>query len=191
MDTLLKISADKHYQQDEAVFQLGQVADRVFRIITGEVHLYRHDQNGKRILLFRAYEGDYFAEASLHASEYHCTALCVKPSLIQSYHAKKLLALLQNDSSFAISWIARLSTELRRQRTHTERLHLNLASERIRHYLITEGNPIGEIEITGTLSEFAEILGLSKETLYRTLAKMEKSNQLLRTANTLRLIDGL
>ena len=97
----------------------------------------------------------------------------------------------QNDNNVAISWIAQLSTELRRQRANTERLHLNLASERITHYLMTEGNPIGEIEITGTLSELAEILGLSKETLYRTLTKMEKSNKLLRVGNFLQLTDSV
>jgi len=191
LDSLLFISLDKLYQQDQTVFRHGQTADRVFRVISGEVHLYRHDYAGKRVLIFRAYEGDYFAEASLYSKEYHCTALCVKPSRVQSYSAKKLLALLQSDSCFSISWIARLSSELRRQRATTERLHLKSAVDRVVHYLMTEGDPAGEIKIKGTLSEIAEILGLTRETLYRALAKMEKAKQLERSGDLLRLTDAI
>jgi len=188
MKALFQIAKEHRFQPDETIFQLHQSAKNIYRVVSGEVHLYRLDSQGNRILIFRAYRGDFFAEASLHADQYHCYAICVNASIIQSFNTQKVLNLLHKDQEFALSWIKRLSIELRVQRTTAERLHLKSASDRIIHYVRTEGNALGEIHIKGTLTEIADVLGLTRETLYRTLASMEKQNIIERADNILRII---
>lgn len=187
LDPLLSIGKQRSFDEMEAVFQLGLQAEAIFRVISGEVHLYRHSRGGKRILLHRAYDGDFFAEASLNSTHYHCTAICVRPTKLQVFNAHEMRGLLRGDPDFAMAWISRLSSELRRQRTSVERLNLKSAEERVSHYLTTEGTPLGELQLCGTLSELAEILGLSREALYRTLARMQKQGALERTGDLLRL----
>ena len=176
------------YKEDDTVFLSGQSVTHIFQVVTGEVHLYRHSYDGKRTLLFRAYDGDFFAEASLNSDKYHCTAVCKKNSSIQSFNAEKVRILLHENTDFSMAWIDHLSTELRRQRASVERLNLKSATERVIHYLMTEGSPIGELTLTGTLTELSEALGVSRETLYRTLANMEKKGIIQRTGNKLRII---
>jgi CRP-like cAMP-binding protein len=120
------IAKAKSFKKGEAVFHLGQRADYVFSVIRGEVHLYRHSNSGNRILIHRAYSGDYFAEASIRSPHYHCTAVCVKDSDVRCYSSQELLTLIQKNSDFAMSWIELISAELRKQRANSERLHLKL-----------------------------------------------------------------
>ena len=175
------------YAKGETIFHPGQQAESIFKVIKGEVHLYRHNQDGKRVLLHRAYDNQYFAEASISSDCYHCTAVSIKPSEIQIIDAEKMVLELGVNSEFAIAWTANLSSELRRQRASVERLHLKSAEERLKHFILTEGSPLGELHLKGTVSELSEILGLSREALYRTISKMEKQGTLLRTDNLIKL----
>ena len=171
----------------ETVFQQGEPSNAIFKVIKGKVHLYRHDLEGKRGLLFRAYDNNFFAEASLNSNHYHCTAVCVVSTEVQMINASKMKDLLQKNTEFASDWISLLSSELRHQRASVERLMINSASERIRHYLITEGDSEGELRLKCTLTELAEVLGISRETLYRTLAKMERQGRIERIQDIIRL----
>ena len=177
------------YAKGETIFHLGQQAESIFKVIKGEVHLYRHSQNGKRVLLYRAYDNQFFAEASINSDYYHCTAVSLKASEIQIVDARKMALELGENSEFALAWAANLSSELRRQRANVERLHLKSAEERLRHFIMTEGSPLGELHQKGTVSELAEILGLSREALYRIISKMEKQGVLLRNDNLIKLKD--
>ncbi len=188
MDTLNSIGKISGFKKGDSVFLIGQSATHLFQLITGEVHLYRHSYDGKQILLFRAYDGGFFAEASLNNNKYHCTAICKKDSVIQSFDAKKVCVLLQQNRAFSMAWIDYLSSNLRWQRACVERLNLKSVVDRIIHYLVTEGSPTGEITLQGTLTELAEVLGISREALYRSLALMEKKGVIERTGNKLRII---
>jgi CRP-like cAMP-binding protein len=187
MDTFNSIANIRKFKKNETVFHIGQKADCIFRVIVGEVHLYRHSYDGNRILLYRAYDGDYLAEASLTSDSYHCSALCVKHSTIETYDTKIVKSILGKNPKAALEWIEYLSKELRNQRASVERLCLKSPVDKLIHYLITEGAPPGEYFISGTLSELAEILNISRETLYRTLSLMKKQDILKRTDGWLKL----
>jgi CRP-like cAMP-binding protein len=185
---LENLSKNKSFKKREVVFHLGEKAKSIYRVIQGEVHLYRHNQDGKRVLLYRAYDNDYFAEASLNSDRYHCSAVSMKPSSVQVIDGEAMLRELKVNSEFATAWIANLSSELRRQRASVERLHIKSAEERLKHFILTEGSPWGELHLTGTISELSEIIGINRETLYRTLSKMEKQGILQRKRNIYRLL---
>ena len=67
-------------------------------------------------------------------------------------------------------------------------LSLRSAEERIRHLLLSEGRGLRcELEITGSLKDLARRLGLTHESLYRTLARMQKDGVIAREGLRLRL----
>lgn len=70
--------------------------------------------------------------------------------------------------------VSYLSTQVRRQRAAVERTNLNTATERVYRYLLTEGNLPCSIS-PGLSSNWAKMLGLSRETLFRILAEMKSS----------------
>jgi CRP-like cAMP-binding protein len=184
---LQKISKVRKFVKGQAVFRQNDPAEAIYKVLQGEVQLYRHNERGGRVLLYRAYEDHYFAEASLNSDTYHCTAECVKTSEIQVINAGQMLEILNRNSQFALSWVLILSSELRRQRASVERLTIKSAAERIRHYILTEGDPWGALQLKGSLSDMADVLGLSRETLYRTLAKMEQAGEIERNEQGVQL----
>jgi CRP/FNR family transcriptional regulator, dissimilatory nitrate respiration regulator len=187
LDMMQEISENRILKKGEFVFLQGSEANSIFKVNEGEVHLYRYSQFGKKILLHRAYSSDYFAEASLNSSHYHCTAKCIKDTEIQVINADKMLKLLNSSSEFSSAWISILSSEVRRQRANVERLNINSAEERLKHYLMSEADARGRIILKGTVSDLADILGLSRETLYRVISKLEKKGELERSDTCFKL----
>ncbi|MFN2350117.1 MAG: Crp/Fnr family transcriptional regulator [Thioalkalivibrio sp.] len=187
LESLRTQSMERDYGKGAAVFRMGDKAGAVYYLLDGEIHLQRHGPDGETVVLHRVRDQGFFAEASFGSDHYHCSALCVRASRVLVLPREELRERLASDPDFTLDWIATLSAQLRHQRTTVERLHLRGAEARIRHYLLTDGSPPGELELGFTLTQWADLLGLSREALYRTLARMEARGELTRKGNRLSL----
>ncbi|MCX7193313.1 MAG: Crp/Fnr family transcriptional regulator [Proteobacteria bacterium] len=171
----------------QRIFRFGDKADAVYHVLDGEVCLTRFSPEGVEIVLHRAREGDFFAEASLFSAQYHCDAICTRSGRCLQFPSETLRHCLTNDPDFAMGWVATLSRNLRRQRATQERLSLKGLRMRVIHYLVDRGNA-GRLELDQPINRWATELGASHEALYRTLAKMEQEGVLQRQGSTLILL---
>jgi CRP-like cAMP-binding protein len=154
----------------------------------GAVRLVRYGRAGEEVVLHDASAGEFFAEASLDSSKYHCDALATEPTDLLQVPAVALRDLLENDKEFAHEWVGLLARQLRAARTRVERLSLKSAAERVRHLLVSEGRGSRcQVELRGTLKDLSRQLGLTHEVLYRTLATMEREGVIERKEGILRL----
>lgn len=176
------------YESGETVFRSGAPTHSVYYVESGAVRLVRYGRAGEEMLLHDAHAGEFFAEASLDSARYHCDAVVSEPSELLQCPSAALRQLLDSDREFARQWISLLARQLRTVRTRVERLSLKSATERVRHLLVSEGRgPQCEITVEGTLKDLARSLGLTHETLYRTLATMERERVIERDGTVLRL----
>jgi CRP-like cAMP-binding protein len=84
-------------------------------------------------------------------------------------------------AEFTRQWVALLARQLHASRARSERLALKSAAERVLHCLHTEGKgPRCEIMRAGSVKDFARELGLTHESLYRTLARLEQDGVIAR-----------
>ncbi|TAN72607.1 MAG: Crp/Fnr family transcriptional regulator [Gallionella sp.] len=171
----------------QRIFHFGDKADAVYRVMNGEVCLTRFSPEGTEVVLYRAREGDFFAEASLFGSHYHCDAVCTRPGRCLRLPAEVLRHCLTNDTDFAMEWVATLSRNLRQQRAAQERLVLKSLRMRVIHYLVEHGKE-GRVKLDQPIIRWAVELGASHEALYRTLAEMEREGVLQRQGQTLTLL---
>jgi CRP-like cAMP-binding protein len=149
--------------------------------------LLRYGRSGEEVVLHHARAGEFFAEASLDSARYHCDAVVSEPSELLQVPATAARRLLETDPEFAQEWRALLARQLRALRTRVERLSLKSASERVRHLLVSEGRGARyEVVLEGTLKDLARNLGLTHETLYRTLATMQRDGVIERQGTKLR-----
>jgi CRP-like cAMP-binding protein len=169
------------------LFRFGDEANAVYRILEGEVCLTRFSPEGGEIVLYRAREGDFLAEASLFGTHYHCDAICTRPGHCMLLPVTALRDCLSNNPDFAMEWIATLSRNLRLQRAAQERRGLKSLRMRVIHYLVDRGNA-GRVELDQPINRWATELGASHEALYRTLAEMERDGVLKREGHTLTLM---
>jgi CRP-like cAMP-binding protein len=155
----------------EAVFVQGSRPESVDFVQSGEIHLLRYTPGGGNILLHRSC-GGFIAEASIDASNYHCDAIAVSVTTLLRFDREQFKAALDSSADFCKAWRLMLAHEIRRLRSHCERLALHTAQARIAHYIACEGQH-GVLELSSTLKSWALELGLSHEALYRELSRLK------------------
>ena len=171
------------------MFGKGDPVQAVFLVLDGEVRLSRFAKDGSEIALHRAGGGEFFAEAALNAPRYHCNAIASQASTLLAFPASKIRALLAKDPEFAHQWMGLLARQLHAARARVERLALKSAAERVLHYMHTEGKgPRCEVALAGSVKDLARELGLTHETLYRTLARLAQEGVIVRTDRRLGLV---
>lgn len=175
--------------KDGWVFRKGDAVRAVFLVLDGEIRLSRFGKDGGEIALHRAGRGEFFAEAALNTPRYHCNAIASQASTLLAFPASKVRELLDKDPEFAHQWVALLARQLHAARARLERLALKSAAERVLHYLHTEGKgPRSEVALAGSVKDLAKELGLTHESLYRTLARLEQDGVVTRSEHRLGLV---
>jgi len=161
----------------EMVFQAGQALDApgLSWIRRGQVGLW---QNGG--CLFTAGPGDSFGEAGLFSSANPYQPVALTEGLLIHYPARGLLLHLRVHADLALSFAAFLAERLDQLRLYNEILRHRGADERILTYLRSLGADQQVVEISGTLHGLAGKLGLTHESLYRTLRQLQQEGRLLR-----------
>lgn len=155
------------------LFRIGDQVQAVFSVIQGEVRLVRRNRDGAEVILQRVREG-FFAEASLNSAVYHCDVLAAEAGVLLRFPAKDFRVALDADSAFRDAWMAQLASEVRKLRAKCERLSLYGASDRVLHYLESEGCE-GGITLRQSKKAWAAELGLTHEALYRALRRLQDS----------------
>ncbi|ADL54775.1 Crp/Fnr family transcriptional regulator [Gallionella capsiferriformans] len=182
---LRQVTQYKNMAVGDSIFRIGDSVRNLFCVVKGEVQLIRHDKRGTKIILQRS-RGGFFAEASLGSTAYHCDALAVETGILLCFPLAAFRTALDRNSPFRNVWIDQLAREVRKLRAQCERLSLNGAAERIIHYIESEG-----INDTVTLRQprksWASELGLSHESLYRTLKQLSNQGMLHTNGNKISL----
>ncbi len=168
------------------LFRCGERPRAIYYMVEGEVHMMRRTRNGGTVVMSRTRHG-FFAEAGLYAKAYGCDAVAVRDSTMLVFPLPVFQEMLDGDKDFRRSRFAQQAQEIRRLCSRCERLSLPTAQERLFHYIETEGQG-GAIELTQPVKALAAELGLTHETLYRTLAQMERAGDLKRSGNRIELL---
>lgn len=158
------------------LFRINDQVRHVFSVVSGEVRLLRRDHNGTEIVLQRSH-GGFFAEASLGNEVYHCDAVATKAGTLLQFPVNAFRSALDEAADFRNAWMAHLAREVRKLRAQCERLNLHRAEDRIIHYIESEGAD-GTIVLNQSRKAWATELGLSHETLYRSLRCLQANGVL-------------
>lgn len=169
MPTSLRECANEtQVRAGQVVARIGSRPRYMYFVRQGELRLRRLSVQGNEIVLQRCLSG-FVAEASLESSAYHCDIAAGKDSSLISFPIPAFRKSLGQDEPFCRTWMEHLAHEARSLRARCERLALRTASERIQHYIESEGHN-GTLELRQTRKAWAAELGLTHEALYRTLA---------------------
>ena len=186
-DILRNASRTIQVKKGAMLFRRGDKAKGIYWVEKGQVRLQRYAPDGTEIVLHRAGKGDYLAEASLSSRSYHCDALCTKDAQLFLLPSPVLATCIRDDADFAIAWTNALSRNLRAVRVRLERSSLKSARDRILHYLVSEVGAEGCVTLTQPITAWAAELGIAHETLYRTLAELEKGGTIEKRGRTIQL----
>lgn len=186
---LLKNQKDKitcimnlnEYRKRQIVFLEGNSSHYIFAIKSGTVKIFKTAEDGKSHILRILNNGDFLAFDAIYSNEYHYSAETIEDSEICMMRKDDFITLLKKDVDLSIEIIKILTRELEETRCSIRDLTTRTASQKIAQFLrfspnIFSSTKAAEKTITLPLSrkELSEMLGLSSETVSRTLSQFER-----------------
>ncbi|ALO46867.1 Crp/Fnr family transcriptional regulator [Pseudohongiella spirulinae] len=170
------------------LFRQQQPAKAIFAVETGRVRLFRDLPDGSSVTLHVAGENEAFAEASLFASHYHCHALAELDSTVISLDAEELLQVMSERSDLHLAFSRLLAAQVREMRAMLSLRDIRSADDRLLAWLRLRARTDDlTIEIDRPWTTISEELGLTKEAVYRSLARLERSGQISRQTGRVQL----
>ena len=170
----------------EFLFEQGDRATAIYKVESGRLRLIRRTVDDHLVVLHTARRGEFFAEASLFAEVYHCDAIAASQSRVRIYPKAKVMDALRTDPLLTEALMARLAHQLQELRARMELRNVRSARERVLQYLrLRTGSNDRSIAIEGRLQDIAAEIGMTREALYRALARLEAEGSITRTETTI------
>lgn len=160
------------------VFRAGEVAERFFVILTGQVKIFKLSPKGDEQILHLYGPGETFAEAAvLGRINYPAFADTLKDTTLLEIRRKTLREAIANNPDLAMGMLGGLVSKLREFNLLIEQLSLKEVPARLGGVLLSEAVKAGGDRITLKHSkrQLAFQIGTTPETLSRALGKLKAS----------------
>ncbi|WP_448207817.1 helix-turn-helix domain-containing protein [Azospirillum sp. sgz302134] len=182
-DPLATIGHTKVLDREQAIFQEGDAADAIFRVIDGVIRLYKMLPDGRRQIIGFLQAGDMIGLA--FAERYLYSAETVTAVSLQRIPRSQLDALMDAQPSLARRMLSLTTSELVAAQDQMVLLGRKTALEKLASFLLALAGRSGKSLIAVPMSrgDIADYLGLTTETVSRGFTK-------LKTAGMIRLHDN-
>jgi CRP/FNR family transcriptional regulator, nitrogen fixation regulation protein len=161
------------YARNAEIFGEGEPTAYVYKVISGAARTYKVLNDGRRQISAFYLPGEVFG---LEASDlHHCSAESVARSVFLVIKRSTLITLAESEHRTANLLWALTAAELQRVRTHMLVL-IRSAQERVACFLLEMAERMGtidQIELPMSRQDIADYLGLTIETISRTLTQLE------------------
>lgn len=168
-----------HVPAGKHLFFEGQEARNIYRVETGVLRLTRLMEDGRRQVIAFGYPGDVVGFPS--DGEYHTDCEALLPTTVV-VHNRTALESANGDAALHMSLLQAALREISAMQDHFLMLGRKSASERVASFLcvLSErvGEPLGgfvQFDLPMSRSDIADFLGLTTETVCRTLTQLRKS----------------
>lgn len=173
----------------QVLFHHRDSAEYIFALEVGRIRLVRYTCEGNMVVFQIVRAKESFAESALFTELYHCNAVVEVPSRVICYPKTLVWEAIQNNPDLALSLLRRFDRKSQSLKKLLELRSIRSARDRLLQYLLfsTSG---GETKIVFDRSykDIASELGLSSETLYRNLSKLERSGIINRQGREIELL---
>lgn len=154
----------------ETLFRSGDPVRAMFLVKSGEVQLQRHSLHGTLLILQRCRAGEILAEASAYSTRYHCDAIAAVHCELLRIQRADFLETCRSNPEFSEAWARSLARGVQSARFRAEIRTLSRVADRLDAWLAEHGPLPGK----GQWQDVAAELGVSREALYRELARRRR-----------------
>ena len=171
--TLDMMGAPMSFSRNEEIYGESESAEYLYKVVSGAVRMYKVLADGRRQIGAFYLPGDMFGfePADAHAS----SAEAIGDVTVLVFKRSAMLSLAARDSDVARRLWDMTARELDRSRKHALLLILS-AQERVASFLLemaARSRAGSEIELPMSRQDIADYLGLTIETVSRTLSQLE------------------
>ena len=173
----------------QVLFHHRDPAKYIFVLEIGRIRLVRYTCEGNLVVFQIVRSLESFAESALFTELYHCNAIVEVPSRVICYPKTLVWEVLQNNCNLALSLLRRFDSKSQSLKKLLELRSIRIARDRLLQYLlfaVSEGGT--RITFDRSYKDVANELGLSSETLYRSLSELQKSGIISRQGREIELL---
>lgn len=182
----------KKYSTDETVVMAGETCDRLSIVQVGSVKAEMNDYSGKTIKI-EDIEAPYpFATAFLFGknNQFPVTVVANTYTEIVNIPKAEFVKLLQKDMQLLNNYLNAISTRTQFLSRKLKFLSFRTIKQKIAHYLLEQaGNRLQTVEIPHSQGQLAEIFGVTRPALARTLGEMSKEGYIEIQRRYIKIID--
>ncbi len=162
------------YNKAETVFVQGAPCEGLFVVLSGVVRLFKASQDGREHVVEVIRAGQSFAEAAVFADiPYPVHADALGPCRLVFLPKEPYLAFLRAHPENLFAMMATLSARMHQLVVKVERLTLSDALQRVAGYLLDMADAQQVVRLDVTKATLASQLGLTPETLSRSLSTLQ------------------
>jgi CRP/FNR family transcriptional regulator len=173
LQALQPMALRKEYRKGQIVFGEGDPSRGFFLVASGAVKIFRVGTDGRERVLHVVETGESFAEAAMFMDAYPATAEALGPSTIVYIEKNGFKQLLLHDPHLSFKIMGTLVTWLSHMRNALTDLTLKEVPARFASYVLSLPAESGEpIQVTISKTTVAQMIGTTKETFSRLLARL-------------------
>lgn len=174
-DTMARMGLRMHFAKDEEIYGQDEDTDLIYLVVTGAVRTTSVMRDGRRQIGEFYYPGDIFGLEPGELHRFSAEALCDCEIVAMKAHALRAAA---GDEAFRRLVWAAASRELDRAQEHVLLLGRKTASERVASFLmdLASRGQTGAVNMPMGRQDMADYLGLTIETVSRTLTQLQNRN---------------
>lgn len=178
LERLRNIASPSVYEKGGYIFTEGLEATGFYVVAQGQVKIFKAAPDGREQILHIMGPGEHFAEVAMFSgSRYPANAMALSKARIIFFPKEPLVALMRSDPALCWSMLGSMARRLREFASIIEGLTLRELPARLASYLLLAAESAGgqavELDVSKTL--LAGLLGASRETISRALAKLADS----------------
>lgn len=165
----------------QAIIHEGDPAENLFNVISGAVKLYKLLPDGRRQITGFLFPGDFLGIALNETYVY--TAEALTPVRLCRFPRRRLEALLKDIPALEHQLLDEVATELVAAQDQMLLLGRKTARERVASFLLMlakraerHGRQVNPVELPMSRADIADYLGLTTETVSRTVTQLRQSN---------------
>lgn len=165
--------APLHFAQDAEIYAEGDEASYVYKVVSGMVRTCKFQNDGRRHIDAFHKPGEVFGFEL--GAEHALSAEAVSGCMVVPYRRRTLEAQAGHDETAALQLYTYAMQSLERARQHAQLLGRGSAPQKLAVFLMElAGTRCDEVELAMTRQDIADYLGLTIETVSRTLSHLER-----------------
>lgn len=172
---IAEITTLKHFKKNAVIFLEEQKAACFYVLYSGKVKVFKLSTSGKEQILHLLHPPEILAEVPMFQGEnYPASCMAIEESVLLSISREQLIKLIKTEPQIALNLLALQAKRLREFTLQLESMAIQDTSQRLLNYLISKKNKENIVKLDLSLTTLANLLGVSRENLSRTISKLVK-----------------
>ncbi len=189
---IIELGRNQTYKKDEFLFHADDPAKGFYYLLSGEIRVYKMDEQGKEVEVVRPNPGDFFGEAIVFVQErYPSYAQAVRDSKVVFFEKNSFFQRLDKDPNIGKYFLHLLAKKCIVLNMRIEALELRTVRQRLIQYLVSSCGSDTSCVVTLPMkkAELAKLLGTIGETLSRNLKQLQEEGLITVEGHTIHIKD--